>query len=123
MVGHGGRSAGSYLTDPTSPIPSHCASIVATSTFRVNIVLLVLPRTGLWLPVHVQIMRMYQFVNNGHVSHSEYYLFLWGPIQYRTKYKTQKCWFCQQAYVLPSLENIKKQHACRSILENTCRFI
>ena len=40
MVGHGGSSAGSYLADPTSPIPSHCASIVATSTLRVNIVAL-----------------------------------------------------------------------------------
>ena len=39
MVGHGGSSAGSYLADPTSPIPSHCASIVATSTLRVIIVL------------------------------------------------------------------------------------
>ena len=39
MVGHGGSSAGSYLADPTSPIPSHCASIVATSTVRVNSVL------------------------------------------------------------------------------------
>ena len=37
MVGNGGSSAGSYLADPTSPIPSHCASIVATSTVRVNI--------------------------------------------------------------------------------------
>ena len=37
MVGHGGSSADSYLADPTSPIPSHCASIVATSTFRVNL--------------------------------------------------------------------------------------
>ena len=36
MVGHGGSSAGSYLTDPTYPIPSHCASIVVTSTVRVN---------------------------------------------------------------------------------------
>ena len=36
MVRHGGNSAGSYLADPTSPIPSHCASIVATSTLRVN---------------------------------------------------------------------------------------
>ena len=35
MVGHGGSSAGSYLADPTSPIPSHCASIVVTSTLRV----------------------------------------------------------------------------------------
>ena len=34
--GHGGSSASSYLDDPTSPIPSHCASIVATSTLRVN---------------------------------------------------------------------------------------
>ena len=37
MVGHGGSSAGSYLADPTSPIPSHCASVVATSTLRVKI--------------------------------------------------------------------------------------
>ena len=36
MVGHGGSSAGSYFADPTSPIPSHCASIVATNTLRVN---------------------------------------------------------------------------------------
>ena len=36
MVGHGGSSAGSYLADPISPIPSHCASIVATSTVRVK---------------------------------------------------------------------------------------
>ena len=27
---------GSYLASPTSPIPSHCASIVATSTLRVK---------------------------------------------------------------------------------------
>ena len=37
MVGHGGSSAGSYLANPTSPIPSHCVSIVATSTLRVNV--------------------------------------------------------------------------------------
>ena len=36
MVRHRGSSAGSYLADPTSPIPSHCASIVTTSTLRVN---------------------------------------------------------------------------------------
>ena len=36
MVGHGGSSASSYLADPTSPIPSHCASIVVTSTLRVK---------------------------------------------------------------------------------------
>ena len=40
MVGHGGSSAGSYLADPTSPIPSHCASIVTTSTLRVKMVIL-----------------------------------------------------------------------------------
>ena len=36
MVGHGGSSASSYLADPTSPIPSHCASIIVTSTLRVK---------------------------------------------------------------------------------------
>ena len=35
MVGHGGSSAALYLADPTSPIPSHCASIAVTSTVRV----------------------------------------------------------------------------------------
>ena len=34
--GMGASSAGSHLADPTSPIPSHCASIVATSTVRVK---------------------------------------------------------------------------------------
>ena len=38
MVGYEGSSAGSYLADPTSPIPSHYASIVATSTFKELIV-------------------------------------------------------------------------------------
>ena len=28
MVGHGGSSAGSYLADPSSPIPSHSAVII-----------------------------------------------------------------------------------------------
>ena len=32
-----GSSAGLYLADPTSPIPSHCASIAATSTLRVKL--------------------------------------------------------------------------------------
>ena len=36
MVGHGGSGVGSYLADPTSPIPSHCRSIVLTSTLRVK---------------------------------------------------------------------------------------
>ena len=36
MVGHGGNSAGLYLANPTSPIPSHCASIVVTNTLRVK---------------------------------------------------------------------------------------
>ena len=39
MVGHGGSSASSYLADPTSPIPSYCASIVATSTVPVKMLI------------------------------------------------------------------------------------
>ena len=35
MAGHGGSSTGSYLTYRPY-IPSHCASIVVTSTVRVN---------------------------------------------------------------------------------------
>ena len=37
MVGHGGSGSGSYLADPTPTIPSHCASIVVTSTLRVKV--------------------------------------------------------------------------------------
>ena len=31
MLGHGGSSAGSYLADPTSPIPSHSAQTDCTT--------------------------------------------------------------------------------------------
>ena len=57
MVGHGGSSAGWYLADPTSPINSHCASIVVTSTLRVNVTFVshfvrpqVFPNNGLHVP-------------------------------------------------------------------------
>ena len=36
MVGHGGCSAGSYLADPTSPIPSHCAVIILFTSVPVH---------------------------------------------------------------------------------------
>ena len=36
MLGHGGRSAGSYLADPTSPIPSHCAVIILFQSVAVH---------------------------------------------------------------------------------------
>ena len=36
MVGHGGSSAGSYLADPTSPIPSHCAVIILFKSVAVH---------------------------------------------------------------------------------------
>ena len=58
MVGHGGSSAGSYLTDPTSPIPSHCASIIATSTSRVNIFWPMLIREHLFKHCMLNILRM-----------------------------------------------------------------
>ena len=36
MVRHGGSSAGSYLTDPTSPISSHCAVIILFKSVPVH---------------------------------------------------------------------------------------
>ena len=36
MLGHGGSSAGSYLADPTSPIPSHCAVIIRFQSVAVH---------------------------------------------------------------------------------------
>ena len=38
MVGHRGSSAGSYLADPTSPIPSHCAVIILFKEYSASIV-------------------------------------------------------------------------------------
>ena len=45
MLGHGGSSAGSYLADPTSPIPSHCAVIIL-------IIPLVYTHTVTYKPMH-----------------------------------------------------------------------
>ena len=42
MLGHGGSSAGLYLADPTSPIPSHCAVIILFQSVAVH----QLPVTG-----------------------------------------------------------------------------
>ena len=36
MLGHGGSSAGSYLADPTSPIPSHWAVIILFQSVTVH---------------------------------------------------------------------------------------
>ena len=36
MVGHGGSSAGSYLADPTSPVPSHFAVIILFKSVTVH---------------------------------------------------------------------------------------
>ena len=36
MVWHEGSSAGSYLADPTSPIPSHCAVIILFKSVLVH---------------------------------------------------------------------------------------
>ena len=36
MLGHGGSSPGSYLADPTSPIPSHCAVIILFQSVAVH---------------------------------------------------------------------------------------
>ena len=56
MVGHGGSSVGLYLADPTSPIPSHCASIVATSTLRDKFLFWILPNNGDPYSVHNDIV-------------------------------------------------------------------
>ena len=58
MVGHGVSSAGSYLADPTSPIPYHCASIVVTSTLRVND-----PKVNITMPVHQFPLTVNQYIH------------------------------------------------------------
>ena len=49
MLGHGGSSAGSYLADPTSPIPSHCAVIILFQSVAVTGALRV---KGNWYNIH-----------------------------------------------------------------------
>ena len=58
MVGQGGSSASSY---PTSPIPSHCASIVATSTLRVNMLFVL----QVWLPNYCNVLIPGAFYSSG----------------------------------------------------------
>ena len=61
----GGSSAGSYLADPTSPIPSHCASIVVTSTLRVYCTLVCLQRfvcAVLFWPYYTENFKHYSYV-------------------------------------------------------------
>ena len=67
MVGHGGSSAGSYLTDPTSLIPSHCASIVVTSTVRVKNTLSSL--------LHIEWRVLYIYFDQSHFSSELNYVF------------------------------------------------
>ena len=72
MVGHGGSSAGSHLADPTSPIPSHCALIVATSTVRVKLYYNFTPpylvcssRIGLVRPaIELHLVRQYSYLRH-----------------------------------------------------------
>ena len=78
MVGHGGSSAGSSLANPTSPIPSHCASIVVTSTLRVNrnycgisIPLITLYWLYLWGGRHLGDFTLY--LDNTQVMHDNIY--------------------------------------------------
>ena len=70
MVGHGGSSAGSYLADPTSPIPSHCASIAVTSTVGVKWVIIGYDMVG-----HPPIKELthYLFTKLYFLFHIEYY--------------------------------------------------
>ena len=70
MVGHGGSSSGSYLADPTSPIPSHCSSIATTSTLRVNVLIfsLLFQRDKTTWPRHiVVIIQMIECSANEHL--------------------------------------------------------
>ena len=73
---HGGSSAGSYLADPTSPIPSHCALIVATSTLRVNSVA---------IAIH-------------HCSHSSIFVMGLLNVIMLCSWLTVFCWHCRLHY-------------------------
>ena len=74
MVGHGGSSAGSYLTDPTSPIPSHCASIVTTSTVRVKLS----GMNGFWRTdvMHLAVAAASLNFHVAAITHKEFHRFL-----------------------------------------------
>ena len=72
MVAHGGSSAGSYLADPTSPIPSHCASIVATSTVRVKVTSLCSDTIMIILPMHWSCKQFQDVINHTKTRHQYY---------------------------------------------------
>ena len=74
--GMGGSTADSYLADPTSPIPSHCASIVATSTLRV----------------------MNEWMGCTTLYFLQCIMFTWQIIQTRLYFRTQ-FWLCKLHFV------------------------
>ena len=98
MLGHGGSSAGSYLADPTSPIPSHCAvnypvskcpsaSIVATSTLRVNYVQISVNQPHWYCFSQSNLLVLFQLINlTGIVSVSQTLLVLFSV--------SQPYWYC-----------------------------
>ena len=66
MVGHGGSSAGSYLVDPTSPIPSHYAVIILCESVTVHQLS--------WLALRELIDKINHFGTIRHLSYCIYFL-------------------------------------------------
>ena len=87
MVGHRGSSAGSYLADPTSPTPSHCASIVVTSTVRVNMGCLCM-LTGLMSPGNHQAWPAFDWCWDCTIGRCEI-----------------MCWLCRDYYIIACPNN------------------
>ena len=81
MVRHGGSSAGSFLADTTSPIPSHCASIVAISTLRVEMQLTRTPSSVRISPVQT-------------LTHVSYHVLIHDQLTRLSRTATLVCVWC-----------------------------
>ena len=106
MVGHGGSSAGSYLADPTSPIPSHCASIVMTSTVRVKLSILLHP--SIW-HAHT-VLLYYVYISHVHSCNTERALLFTQDMS------------CMFYMVFPSI-SMPMEHARKPCKLHTCFVI
>ena len=108
MVGHGGSSAGAYLATPTSPIPSHCASTVVTSTLRVN-------NSLLGMMIHVVALAHWYYIDR--------IVVLFGACTYRKKKSfweiIKHCWCTYIIYYSKLLVHLYSSRGARSLI-GTC---
>ena len=96
MVGHGGSTAGSYLANPTSPIPSHCYSSLAITNNVFSDHLVLLSRYISQFPCYLSSESCKHVICNHNTSQNS--VFLWFQLS-ATPYSHTPSWSTQDMYL------------------------